>query len=240
MSFFLGFVSGINISAVIPANSRKEFTNIDDGKESRQNEIEGNTEEGCIDVEIPTSMKFATGINEEMSFKEAYESARNEVGKEGFFNWKGNSYHTLTKEEWDSLSEEERASISERIQENSNFEFTKIRDEDNDNGGLDDFEFEDKDESEDNTGDESDEEEEIDEITIDDLIPDDETEEFEYVELDDFAETEDIISGLNDGEAETDEYNSSKDIASNDGTEEFLKRINDLNEGSNDEIEDYG
>ncbi len=239
LSFFLGFVSGIKISAFIPNSSDKDSSNTEgDNKENEAEDLSENNEEECIDVEIPATMKFASGINDEMSFKEAYEAARDEVGEEGFFNWKGNSYHTLTKEEWDSLSEEDKSLISEKIQKNSNFEFTKIIEEDN-SEDSDDFEYDEEDEIDENTEDESNDEEEIEEITIDDLIPDDETGDFEYVELDDFAETDEIISGLNDGEAEKDEYNSSEDeLTNNEDTEEFLKKMNDL-ENENEDFDEF-
>jgi hypothetical protein len=236
LSFFIGFVSGINISAFIPNGSDKSSANIDEDNENNSEDLKEDTTEECIDIEIPTTMEFASGINDEMSFKEAYEAARNEVGDEGFFNWKGNSYHTLTKEEWDSLSEEDRALISERIQENSSFEFTKVIDDEM-NENSDEFEF-DEDDNE-NEDEEIQDDEEIEEITIDDLIPDEgDNEDYEYVELDDFAETDDIIAGLNDGEAEEDEFNSAENIADHSQTDDFLKKINDF-ENNNEDPDDF-
>lgn len=237
LSFFMGFVSGINISAFIPNRSDKSSTNIDGDKENNSDELNEDTTEECIDIEIPTTMEFASGINDEMSFKDAYEAARNDVGDEGFFNWKGNSYHTLTKEEWDSLSEEDRAMISKKIQENSSFEFTKVIEDDTDKDDENaDFEFEDDYENE---NEEIPDDEKIEEITIDDLIPDEEdNEDYEYVELDDFAETDDIISGLNDGEAEEDEFNSAENIADNSETDDFLKKINEF-ENNNEDSDDF-
>lgn len=243
VSFFLGFVSGINIQAYIPNKADNSSTDVGGTKTPDADAINADQPEECIDVEIPTTMKFASGVNDDMSFKEAYEAARSQVGDEGFFNWKGNSYHTLKKEEWDILTQEDKALISEKIQENSNFEFTKvIEDESDTNGGTDVFEIEDQegsDEKSSKADEEAIEKEEIEEITIDDLITDDGgTEDYEYVELEDFAETHEIISGLNDGEAEEDEYNTAEGIADNNATDNFLKKISEL-ENINEDFDDF-
>jgi hypothetical protein len=62
-------------------------------------------EENCVDVQIPTTHSFCEKNLDHLSFTEAFSSARNEVGKAGFFEWKGNTYNTFTKEEWEILPE---------------------------------------------------------------------------------------------------------------------------------------
>ncbi|HAK76312.1 MAG TPA: hypothetical protein DCM71_05250 [Runella sp.] len=50
------------------------------------------------------NIDIAGGINENMTFDEAYAAARAEVGPGGVFSWHGNVYNTFTVEEWQSLS----------------------------------------------------------------------------------------------------------------------------------------
>lgn len=51
---------------------------------------------------------IATGVSDDMSFSEAFSSARAEVGPGGAFEWHGNVYGTYTAEEWNNMSAEER------------------------------------------------------------------------------------------------------------------------------------
>ena len=51
---------------------------------------------------------IAENIKDDMSFKEAFEAARKEVGPGGAFEWRGNVYNTFTAEEWNGMSKEER------------------------------------------------------------------------------------------------------------------------------------
>ena len=50
------------------------------------------------------NIDIAGGINENMTFDEAYAAAREEVGPGGVFSWHGNVYNTFTVEEWQNLS----------------------------------------------------------------------------------------------------------------------------------------
>jgi hypothetical protein len=68
------------------------------------------------DVELDTSsvgsngeeMEVATSVDDSMSFSEAFAAAREEVGAGGLFVWHGNTYGTYYKEEWDSMTAEEK------------------------------------------------------------------------------------------------------------------------------------
>lgn len=59
---------------------------------------------------------------DEMSFSEAFATARQEVGPGGVFAWNGNTYGTYYKEEWEGMDGEERenywASVDQAEQEN--------------------------------------------------------------------------------------------------------------------------
>ena len=50
----------------------------------------------------------ATTVDDSMSFGEAFNAARDEVGAGGVFEWHGYIYSTYTAEEWDAMSQEER------------------------------------------------------------------------------------------------------------------------------------
>lgn len=86
------------------------------GQLSRGNETaeEGNnagTESGAHDVAVEAS-DVAT-VNEGQSFGEAFAQARAEVRPGGVFRWHGGVYGTYTKEEWDSMSQEEQRQFSQ-------------------------------------------------------------------------------------------------------------------------------
>lgn len=59
---------------------------------------------------VETSIPVATGINEQMSFREAFEEARAEVGPGGAFCWHGNVYSTYRSDdpEWENMTPVER------------------------------------------------------------------------------------------------------------------------------------
>ena len=54
------------------------------------------------------SIEFAEGVNDEMSFAEAFAAARAEVGAGGAFVWNGEVYGTYTAAEWNAMSEEQQ------------------------------------------------------------------------------------------------------------------------------------
>lgn len=56
------------------------------------------------DGEVPV----ATSVNDDMSFTDAFNAAREEVGSDGVFEWHGYIYSTYTDDEWNSMSEAER------------------------------------------------------------------------------------------------------------------------------------
>ena len=64
-----------------------------------------------IDGEVPV----AHGVNDDMSFTEAFNTARTEVGPGGAFEWHGNIYHTYNKDEWDNMSAEDKAAFGQHF-----------------------------------------------------------------------------------------------------------------------------
>ena len=54
-------------------------------------------------------------VDQSMSFGEAFASARAEVGPGGVFYWHGGIYNTFTKEEWDAMTNAEKAEFAEQV-----------------------------------------------------------------------------------------------------------------------------
>ena len=61
---------------------------------------------------IPNNGAVATGVTDDMSFSEAFASARAELGAGGYFVWHGNVYGTYYANEWNSMSEAEQNQFS--------------------------------------------------------------------------------------------------------------------------------
>lgn len=49
------------------------------------------------------------------SFEDAFNAARAQVGPGGVFEWHGNLYNTYTKEEWDSMSDDEKNAFADAV-----------------------------------------------------------------------------------------------------------------------------
>lgn len=53
-------------------------------------------------------LQVATGVDDSMSFAEAFAAAREEVGPGGLFEWHGQTYGTYYQDEWQNMSPEEQ------------------------------------------------------------------------------------------------------------------------------------
>lgn len=82
---------------------KEEFANHLNLKELQ---IEPNNEDviNLSEDKIPV----ASSVSDDMSFAEAFITAREEVGPGGVFEWNGKIYNTYYTEEWDNLSNEEK------------------------------------------------------------------------------------------------------------------------------------
>lgn len=85
-------------------------------------ETEGNEEgSGVIDDGLTTpvvtdgQLSIAHGVNDNMSFGEAFRTAHDEVGPGGVFEWHGQLYGTYTAAEWNSLSSEEKLEYNNHL-----------------------------------------------------------------------------------------------------------------------------
>ncbi len=76
---------------------------------------------------VDDSIPFATSVDDGMAFKEAFGAARAEVGTGGVFEWHGRLYNTFTAEEWDRMSDGDRAEYASHFdwsrQENPDLDY---------------------------------------------------------------------------------------------------------------------
>ncbi len=64
---------------------------------------------------LPDDIDVAGKVSDNMSFEQAFAAARDEVGMGGVFGWHGHWYNTFEKDEWSSLSLEQRQEYTEMI-----------------------------------------------------------------------------------------------------------------------------
>lgn len=64
--------------------------------------------EGTATATVTAHGNVATGVNDNMSFNEAFAAARSEVGAGGCFVWHGNVYGTYYANEWNSMTPAQR------------------------------------------------------------------------------------------------------------------------------------
>ena len=91
-----------------PAEEPKEEAveaNVDEGAATVQEADP--TSEGAAIPEIEETVEVAENVNDDMSFSEAFATARAEVGPGGVFVWNGNVYSTYYEEEWDNMTDEQ-------------------------------------------------------------------------------------------------------------------------------------
>ena len=109
-SVLVGGVPGILIGA-IGSNAVEDAI----ARPDEENEDTETIEEGAVQ-EVP-EIQVATSVNDGMSFNEAFEAARNEVGPGGAFVWHGHVYGTYRSSdpEWQEMSAEDRAELCQTI-----------------------------------------------------------------------------------------------------------------------------
>lgn len=52
---------------------------------------------------------------DELSFREAFDTARAEMGPGGVFRWHGNLYNTYTADEWQAMSDERKEELAQEV-----------------------------------------------------------------------------------------------------------------------------
>lgn len=61
------------------------------------------------------NITVATSVNDSMSFSEAFAAARAEVGPGGVFEWHGQLYGTYYADEWNNMTDEQKAEYSDHF-----------------------------------------------------------------------------------------------------------------------------
>lgn len=114
----MGGVAGIVLGAAsaLGANALAQNAgNKDDLQEDVQDASQEDTQDATHPAaaasipEIGDSVKVADGVNDDMSFSEAFAEARHEVGAGGVFVWHDQVYGTYYKTEWDAMSEDQKS-----------------------------------------------------------------------------------------------------------------------------------
>lgn len=96
----IGGIAGVMMGAKAPDNLEGN-----ESTEATPNHSEVLSNPGLVDDQV----MVATGVNDEMSFGQAFAEARAEVGPGGVFEWRGSLYGTYTADEWNSMSAAEKA-----------------------------------------------------------------------------------------------------------------------------------
>lgn len=78
-------------------------------------ELQDETTGGGGSASVHDVAPVAEGVNDDMSFSEAFAAARAEVGPGGVFSWHGQVYGTYYKPEWDAMSDEQRHDYSHSV-----------------------------------------------------------------------------------------------------------------------------
>ena len=79
------------------------------------------------------TVNFAEGVNDEMSFSQAFAAARADVGAGGAFEWRGQIYGTYYADEWESMSDDEKDAFGSKFDfggADSNYEAEATNDDD--------------------------------------------------------------------------------------------------------------
>lgn len=109
----IGGVSGILLGGAGSfAATAATLRNPDEVVEENNEENVENTADENVTVEdaahVTAHGNVASGVNDNMSFNEAFAAARSEVGAGGCFIWHGNVYGTYYANEWNAMSSAQR------------------------------------------------------------------------------------------------------------------------------------
>ena len=98
----VGAGSGILLGSVATLLSASAPLGHAEGENAEEEGSETHPE--WTDGEVPV----ASSVSDDMSFSEAFTTARTEVGSGGVFEWHGNIYSTFTEDEWNGMTAEQR------------------------------------------------------------------------------------------------------------------------------------
>lgn len=115
-----GVVAGIAGAGVLGTAGAAIAATHQGGDEDLEIKPEDLTDMAEVSLESASgSAPEATGVNDGMSFNEAFAAARAEVGAGGCFTWHGGVYGTYYATEWDAMSAEQKADYEASVFGNS-------------------------------------------------------------------------------------------------------------------------
>jgi hypothetical protein len=117
-SVTIGGVTGILMGAGAMYAAETFATNATPDEDLTNGTSEG---EGPAKEEEPSSHVATNGlkvaeVDQNLSFGDAFEAARNAVGPGGVFHWHGNIYNTYRLEEWNNMTDGERVQFAQQVQ----------------------------------------------------------------------------------------------------------------------------
>lgn len=77
-------------------------------------ELTTGNEEAVAEAESSDGLKEMT-VDDSMSFKDAFDMARNELGPGGLFHWRGNIFNTYTNDEWNAMSDKDKDEFAQEV-----------------------------------------------------------------------------------------------------------------------------
>lgn len=112
----LGGVSGILMGAglLYAGQAAAQTQNSEEAPEEKPEEVVA-PEQGETSHTLENGLKVAA-VNDDMSFGEAFEAARAEVGPGGVFHWHGGIYNTYSADEWNDMSVEQKHDFAQQVQ----------------------------------------------------------------------------------------------------------------------------
>ena len=110
----LGGVSGILMGAGMLYAGQTYAANKEDAPEEKPEDVAA-PEPGETSHTLENGLKVAA-VNDDMSFGEAFEAARAEVGPGGVFHWHGGIYNTYSADEWNNMSVEQKHDFAQQVQ----------------------------------------------------------------------------------------------------------------------------
>lgn len=113
-----GFVAGAATASAVDLKAEESVEEI--GSENVQVHIEDTAvveelpEESEVILATDEGIRVAH-VDDDVPFSAAFADARNQVGPGGVFEWQGKIYNTYYRDEWDNMSDEERADFQQSI-----------------------------------------------------------------------------------------------------------------------------
>lgn len=105
-------VAGVAAAGVAAGAVFTSMTSVDDAKTKQANAADANTTQAnaahTAHTAVPAGNVKVAEVSDDMSFDEAFASARKQVGAGGVFEWRGKLYGTYYKNEWDNMSQADK------------------------------------------------------------------------------------------------------------------------------------